>query len=180
MCLPLRWATISTPPVRAWGSRKSPTDVRRTEKAFEGGKSYKPSVDCWELCGGTVGCIDGIKRRAYILLCSRFGSLYSPICNFVPETSDKWDNPRGAPSSFLSVCCSSKCCFYGMGKYSRFIWSWITDSLLHCPVPLFIIGESLPLKLPWAFLIGYISVMYILISYQLCEEDQTILLYLAA
>jgi len=62
------------------------------------------------------------------------------------------DNPQGAPSSFLSVCCSSKCCFYGMGKNSRFIWSWITDSLLHCPVPLFITGESLPLKLPWAFL----------------------------
>ena len=46
-----------------------------------------------------------------------------------------------------------QCCFYGMGKNSRLIWSWITDSLLHCLVPLFLTGEYLPCLVP-LFLTG--------------------------
>ncbi|KAJ9553032.1 hypothetical protein OSB04_017077 [Centaurea solstitialis] len=79
-------------------------------------RTRQPLIGGRELCGSFVGCVDGVKRRADLLLCGRDGSLYGVVCDTVSETSDERNSAEGASSCFLSVCCCSECCFDGVGK----------------------------------------------------------------
>ncbi|CAB4271385.1 unnamed protein product [Prunus armeniaca] len=92
--------------------------------------------------GALLGASMGLKEGPIFFFAVGVGSLHGIICNSLPEASNKRDcYPKGPPSCFLSVCCSTKCSFHGMGKNPRLFQLRFTNFLLHFLVPLSLTGK---------------------------------------